>query len=64
MLFYDVIHQIEQVNEGFVGVEIDHPCPDHADIIFRYASHNNRLSIEETIGDELFFGIPYRLQNR
>lgn len=56
--------QIEQVNPGLVGVEIDHPCPSHADIVFWYASHQDRLAIEEFIGGDTFFGIPYRLQNR
>jgi hypothetical protein len=59
-----VIHQIEQVNPGFVGIEIDYPCPDHADIIVWYASHQDRLTIEEIIGNNDLFGIPYRLQNR
>ncbi len=60
----DVIRQIEQVNPGFVGVEIDHPCQSHADIVFWYASHQDRLAIEDIIGGITFFGIPYRLQNR
>jgi len=61
----NVIKEIEAVNPGFVGVEIDtSPCHGKADIIFWYASHENRLEIEEIIGDETFFGIPYRLQNR
>jgi hypothetical protein len=58
------ILQIEQVNPGFVGVEIDYPCPNHADLIFWYATHQDRIKIEEIIGDENFFGIPYRLHNR
>ena len=61
----NVIKEIEAVNPGLVGVEIDtSTCQDKADIIFWYASHENRLEIEEIIGDETFFGIPYRLQNR
>ncbi|PKO05052.1 MAG: hypothetical protein CVU41_14170 [Chloroflexi bacterium HGW-Chloroflexi-3] len=61
----DVIKEIEAVNPGFVEVEIDSStCQGKADIIFWYASHENRLEIEDIIGDETFFGIPYRLQNR
>jgi len=61
----NVIKEIEGVNPGLVGVEIDtSTCQGKADIIFWYASHENRLEIEEIIGDETFFGIPYRLQNR
>ncbi len=61
----DVIRDIEAVNPGLVGVEIDTTaCQGKADIIFWYASHENRLAIQEIIADETFFGIPYRLQNR
>ncbi len=61
----DVIRDIEAVNPGLVGVEIDTTsCQGKADIIIWYASHENRLLIEEIIADETFFGIPYRLQNR
>ncbi len=60
-----VIKEIEAVNPGLVGVEIDtSTCQGKADIIFWYASHENRLEIEDIIGDETFFGIPYRLHNR
>ncbi|MDO9084660.1 MAG: hypothetical protein Q7U53_00525 [Anaerolineaceae bacterium] len=61
----EVIRDIEAVNPGLVGVEIDTAtCQGKADIIFWYASHENRLEIEKIIGNETFFGIPYRLQNR
>ena len=61
----NVIKEIEAVNPGLVGIEIDTTtCQGKADLIFWYASHENRLEIEEIIGDETFFGIPYRLQNR
>jgi hypothetical protein len=61
----NAIKEIEAVNPGLVGIEIDTTtCQGKADLIFWYASHENRLEIEEIIGDETFFGIPYRLQNR
>jgi Holliday junction resolvasome RuvABC endonuclease subunit len=61
----DKIRAIEQVNPGFVGVEIDtFTCPGQADLVIWYASHQNRLAIEEIIGGDTFFGVPYRLQNR
>lgn len=61
----DVIQQIEQVNPGLVGMEIDtSTCPGKADLLIWYASHQNRLEIEEIIAGESFFGIPFRLQNR
>lgn len=61
----DVIRQIEAVNPGQVGVEIDTiTCPGHADLLIWYASHSDRLAIKAIIGADTFFGIPYRLQNR
>lgn len=61
----DVIQLIEQVNPGLVGVEIDSSiCPGRADLLIWYASRENRLEIEKIIGDDTFFGVPYRLNNR
>jgi hypothetical protein len=61
----DVIKRIEQINPGFVGVEIDDAiCPEKADILFWYGTHKDRLLIEDIIAGETFYGIPYRLENR
>jgi hypothetical protein len=61
----DVIKKIEQINPGFVGVEIDtSTCPGKADILFWYGTHQDRLLIESIIADDTFYGIPYRLNNR
>ncbi len=61
----DVIARIEQINPGFVGVEMDaSTCPGKADILFWYGTHQDRLLIERVISDDTFYGIPYRLQNR
>ena len=60
----DVVQAIEQVNAGFVGMEIQPSCAGKADLLIWYASHENRLEIERIIGGDTFFGIPYRLNNR
>lgn len=61
----DVIRQIEQVSPGNVGIEVDTvTCPGKADILIWYGSHEDRTTIEGIIGEDTFFGIPYRLQNR
>ena len=61
----DVIKKIEQINPGFVGVEMDTSiCPGKADILFWYGTHQDRLLIESIIADDTFYGIPYRFQNR
>ncbi|MFN7036672.1 MAG: hypothetical protein ACK4SN_09920 [Bellilinea sp.] len=61
----DVIHQIEAVNPGQVGVDIN-PCGagQNADITFWYATHKDRLAIEQIIDSDTFFGVPYNLNNR
>jgi hypothetical protein len=59
------IQKIEQVNPGFVGVEIDaSTCPGKADILFWYGTHQDRILIEDIIAGDTFYGVPYRLQNR
>ena len=61
----EIIQQIENVNPGNAGVEIDRiACPGKADLVIWYATHQNKLAIEQIIGDETFYGVPYRLQNR
>ena len=61
----DAVKRINQINPGFVGMEIDtSTCPDKADLLFWYGTHQDRLRIEDTIAGETFYGIPYRLQNR
>ena len=61
----DVIRQIEAVHPGNAGVEI-HPCGagQNADLTFWYASHSDRIAIEQIIGADTFFGVPYNLNNR
>ncbi|MCD4751841.1 MAG: hypothetical protein K8R40_02095 [Anaerolineaceae bacterium] len=56
----NLIQEIEQVHPGFIFVSIGSPCPGKGEIIFEYASHQDRLRIEELIGGDTFFGIPYR----
>jgi len=61
----DKIERIEQVNPGFVGVEMDiSTCPGKADILFWYGTHKDRLLIEGLIANDTFYEVPYRLQNR
>ena len=64
-LHQDTLAQIEQVNPGLVGWEVEETCPGRGDIIFWYPSHANRNQIEEMIGSEIdFFGIPIRMRNQ
>lgn len=58
------VEAIKEVNPGSVFVEIDDwSCAGRADIVISYASHQDRLGIEEIIGGDTFFGVPYRLRN-
>jgi len=60
----DTVEAIEEVHPGFVWVEVDDSiCPGKADIVIYYPSHQDRLAIEEIIGGDTFFGVPYRLRN-
>jgi len=61
---YDVVQHIEAVNFGFVGIEVNTCGAGNADITFWYGSHQDRIVIEQIIGGDTFFGIPYNLQNR
>lgn len=61
----DTIRQIEAVNPGWVGVDVN-ACGagQNADLTFWYASHRDRIAIEQIIGSDTFFGVPYNLINR
>ena len=61
----DVIEEIEQINPGFVSMEVDTSiCLGKADILFWYGTHQDRLQIESIIADNTFYSIPYRLANQ
>jgi len=61
----DMIRAIEQVNPGLVGVDMDTmTCSGKADLIIWYATHQDRVEIKRLIGEDTFFGVPYRMQNR
>ena len=60
----DTIQAIEAVNPGMVQVMVDTMvCPGRAALWIQYPSHQDRVAIERLIGGDLFYGIPYRLQN-
>jgi hypothetical protein len=61
----DVIQQIQQIDPGFVDVEIDSStCDGKADLLISYGTHQQRIAIENIIAGDTFFGVPYRLYNR
>lgn len=60
----DLVQEIEAVHPGYVTVEIDElTCPDRADIVIYYPSHQDREKIEAILQSNTFFGVPYRLRN-
>jgi hypothetical protein len=59
----DTIQKIERVNPGFVWVEVAESCSGKADMLIWFGTRQDRLDIEEIIGDDRFFGIPYRMYN-
>ena len=61
----EVIQQIEAVNPGLVGVDVSIcGAGQNADITFWYGGHKDRIAIEQIIGSDTFFGVPYNLNNR
>ena len=61
----DMIRTIDQVNPGLVEVDMDTmTCSGKADLIIWYATHQDRVEIKRLIGEDTFFGVPYRMQNR
>ena len=61
----DTLDAILAVDPGNVGYEIDtHTCPGMADLVIWYASHQDRIAIQEIIHDTSFYEVPLRLQNR
>ncbi len=60
----NTIQAIESVNPGNVQVMVDTMlCPGRAVLWIQYPGHQDRVEIERIIGDDEFFGVPYRLQN-
>ncbi len=55
----DVIQQIVDIRPDFINVSIDPSCPGKGILVIVYASHADRIQIEELIGDT-FFGIPWK----
>lgn len=61
----DTVAAIEKIHPGQTGVELDTTtCVGKADLVIWYASHDDRVRIEKLLGSDLFFGVPYKLQNR
>lgn len=55
----DLIQQIEAIHPGFIRIYIDSSCPGKGSLVIEYATHDDRLRIEELIGDT-FWGIPWK----
>lgn len=61
----DVIDQIRSVSPD-ADISIDDTichASSHADLIISYASHSQRVIIEDIVGGKTFFGIPVRWRN-
>ncbi|MHB9032177.1 MAG: hypothetical protein ACYC6L_03910 [Anaerolineae bacterium] len=57
----DTYALIRQVNPGFTNIEMrTDVCPDHADVVIWYTTHDERLVIETILGGLTFYGVPAR----
>jgi len=61
----EFVDQIKNVMPGFiiVGAGYINDCPGKGDIHIEFPGHAQREIIEEMIGSDLLFGIPYRMTN-
>ncbi|MFX0075118.1 MAG: hypothetical protein ACFE96_06735 [Candidatus Hermodarchaeota archaeon] len=59
----DIIQEIENINPGYVYVEIHERCKGKGELYIYYDTVSTREQILELIGGDTFFGIPYRLFN-
>jgi len=60
----DIVRAIQEINPGHIFVEVDYSsCLGRADIIVSYATHQDRLAIEEILGGHSFYGVPCRFRN-
>ncbi len=59
----DIIQEIENINPGYVYIEIHERCNGKGELYIYYDTISTREQILEIIGAETFFGIPYRLFN-
>lgn len=61
----EFVNQIENVAPGFIDIEVGiiDKCPARADILIYFPGHEQRERIEKLIGEELLFGIPFRMIN-
>jgi hypothetical protein len=55
----DLIQQIMDIRPDFINVTIDQSCPGKGILVIEYASHADRIQIEELIGDT-FLGISWK----
>ena len=56
----EVIQQIKNIRPNFIRVYIDSSsCSGKGILVIEYASHEDRLLIEEIVG-ETFFGVPWK----
>ena len=61
----DIIDQIRLISPD-VDISIDDMLchdSDHSDLVISYASHSQRVAVEDIIGGKTFFGIPVRWRN-
>lgn len=59
----EVVQAIKNIDPENIEITIDSSCPEKGSLVIYYPSHNDRIQIEELLGDS-FFGIPYQGINR
>ena len=59
----DIIEEIENTSPGNVWISINERCDGKGELFIYYDTIDTKNKILELIGDDTFFGIPYRMFN-
>lgn len=59
----DVIDAIESINPNCIHVTLEERCEGKGELVIYYCTIDQQLEILEIIGDDTFFGLPFRMFN-
>ncbi len=59
----DVIDVIENIHPDCINVFLEERCEGKGELVIYYCTIDQQLEILEIIGDDTFFGVPFRMIN-
>ena len=62
----DSIEQIKNIHPGSILVDVSSPeaCPEKGFLLIIFGGYQDSLKIRSLIGSDMFFGIPYQMENQ